>query len=234
MATVEQTIPLLVAGQRLTRAEFLRRWEAMPDLKRAELIHGVVHMPSPLSRLHGLIASEVCGWFTFYRVATPGVDSGLEMTWLMPGEETPQPDLTLFIRPSHGGQSSEVGIYAGGAPELLVEVAVSSIPRDLGDKLEVYRVSGVQEYLVVLAELREIRYHRLVQGQYQLRHTGTDGIWRSEMFPGLWLDETALFDRNTPRIQEVVRQGLATAEHVAFVQRLAQAQQQGGAIHGDG
>ena len=53
MATAEERIPPLVEGQRLTREEFLRRWEAMPELKRAELIGGVVHMPSPLSAAHG-------------------------------------------------------------------------------------------------------------------------------------------------------------------------------------
>jgi len=221
MATVEQEIPLLEEGQRLTRAEFLRRWEAMPDLKRAELIHGVVHVPSPVSRAHAQVVFEVAGWLGGYKGATPGVGGGSEMTWLMHDEQTPQPDLSLFIYPSHGGQSSEAGIYAGGAPELLAEVALSSVPRDLGDKLEVYRASGVQEYLVVLVELREIRYHRLVNGQYDVGAADDKGIWCSEIFPGLWLDEAALFALNTTRIHEVLRQGLATDTHAAFVQRMA-------------
>jgi len=44
MATVERELEIepLVAGDRLTREEFLRRWEAIPELKKAELIGGGV------------------------------------------------------------------------------------------------------------------------------------------------------------------------------------------------
>jgi hypothetical protein len=44
---VSTFIPPLRDGDRLTRDEFLRRWDAMPDVKWTELIDGVVHMPSP-------------------------------------------------------------------------------------------------------------------------------------------------------------------------------------------
>ena len=35
-------------GDHLTREEFERRYEAMPHVRKAELIEGVVYMPSPV------------------------------------------------------------------------------------------------------------------------------------------------------------------------------------------
>jgi hypothetical protein len=41
-------IPPLENGDRLTRAEFERRYDAMPNLKKAELIKGIVYLGSPV------------------------------------------------------------------------------------------------------------------------------------------------------------------------------------------
>ena len=49
-------IPPLENGDRLTVAEFERRYEAMPELKKAELINGVVHIPSSYT---GRIKAEI-------------------------------------------------------------------------------------------------------------------------------------------------------------------------------
>src|SRR5262245_58447037 len=111
--------PPLRDGDRLSREEFLRRWEAMPDLKHAELIDGVVYMPSPVGRKHGDIHSCLDNWLGHYRAATVGCVVGIECTWLM-GKDAPQPDISLLILPQCGGQSKEEGIYSAGAPELVV------------------------------------------------------------------------------------------------------------------
>jgi len=42
-------------------------------------------------------------------------------------------------------------------------------------------------------------------------------------FPGLWIDRDGLLARDYRRLMDVLERGLATSEHVAFVERLAQA-----------
>ncbi len=91
MATVEETTPPLVEGQRLTREEFLRRWEAMPDLKRAELLGGVVYMPSPLSAAHGQSDGRILSLLGYYAMSTPGCNFIPNATWFLL-EDAPQPD----------------------------------------------------------------------------------------------------------------------------------------------
>ena len=124
MSTVEQEVPPLIAGDRLTRDEFLRRWEAMPKVKFAELIGGIVHMPSPLSRGHAVPDFRVGCWLATYAAFTPGCEGGNNCTWLM-REDSPQPDVYLRLLPEHGGQSTNAGPYPEGAPELLAEICLS-------------------------------------------------------------------------------------------------------------
>ena len=126
------SIPPLLEGDSLTSDEFMRRWEAIPDLKRAEPIDGIVYMPSPVSLGHGDVQVFLAGWLDVY--AIPGCRPNLEGTWLMGVRDVPQPDPTLRILPEYGGQSRVEGSYASGAPELIVEVAMSSRARDFGAK----------------------------------------------------------------------------------------------------
>jgi hypothetical protein len=222
MSTVEEKVPPLVPGDVLSVAEFLRRWEAMPHIKFAELIRGVVYMPSPLSLDHGDEDGYVATWLGVYAVSTPGCRLSNNATWLM-GEElgAPQPDTSLRILPEYGGQSRKEGRYAAGAPELLVEVCVSSTDYDLGPKRGVYQEAGVQEYLAVLVRDHEVRWHRLVGGHFELVPQPADGVYRSAVFPGLWLDAPALLGDDMPKVMAVLNQGIASPEHAAFVQQLA-------------
>src|SRR5262245_1723702 len=117
MSTAVPTLPPpLREGDRLTREEFLRRWEAMPDLKRAELINGIVHMPSPVSIPHSRFHQDLTIWLRLYGRATPACESSLNATWLMGPRDVPQPDLALRILPASGGQSSDENDYLAGAP----------------------------------------------------------------------------------------------------------------------
>src|SRR5205823_379507 len=122
-------IPPLQNGDRLTRAEFERRYEAMPELKKAELIEGEVYMPSPVrhgrhSHPHSLIVT----WFGYYAVHTPGVDSGDNGSIRLDLDNEPQPDAYLIIRPERGGQARiSADDYIEGAPELVAEVSSSSV-----------------------------------------------------------------------------------------------------------
>ncbi|MFO5527900.1 MAG: Uma2 family endonuclease, partial [Cuspidothrix sp.] len=120
------TIPPLENGDKLTRHEFERRYHAMPNLKKAELIEGVVYMASPVrAKQHGKPHARIMGWLIAYEAATPGVESLDNTTILLDTDNEPQPDALLRIET--GGQSRiNKDDYVEGAPELIVEIAASS------------------------------------------------------------------------------------------------------------
>src|SRR6185436_13214934 len=115
----------VITGERMSREEFLRRWDALPGLKNAELIEGTVYVPSPVSADHGEVEMPLAAWLKLYAWATPGCKPGHNATWLILGS-APQPDLYLAILPEYGGLSSFDGKYRSGAPELAIEICVSS------------------------------------------------------------------------------------------------------------
>src|SRR5437868_4983540 len=104
--SVPTPIPPLKAGDELTREEFERRYDAMPELKKAELIEGVVHMPSPVRfRSHGQQHAIVITWLGVYRLGTPGVMVGDNSTVRLDTRNAFQPDAVLLIDPACGGQA---------------------------------------------------------------------------------------------------------------------------------
>jgi Uma2 family endonuclease len=212
----------LITGQRLTVDEFLRRWEELPDLKHAELIDGVVYLPSPLSREHGRRDRRIVSWLAQYEDATPGCESAIGSTWLMLGS-APQPDSYLRILPAYGGQSVDKGLYCAGAPELAVEISGSSIEIDLGPKLELYQRAGVREYITVEIAGQRITWRVLEGGVYATQAVPPDGILRSHVFPGLWLDVAAFWADDAARLRAALEAGLASGAHHLFVERLAKA-----------
>lgn len=212
---------ILVPGQRLKRNEFLSRWELMPEVKRAELIGGLVYMPSPVSLDHCSHAGLVIGWLIYYAARTPGCEAGSSGTWLML-EDAPQPDADLRLLPDYGGQSRVEGLYGAGAPELAAEICLSSASYDLGPKKELYRAAGVQEYLAVLLGEARVVWYRLVEGTYLPLQPGSDGLLRSVVFPGLWLDPEALLAGNAARLLDALDVGLRSAEHQDFVRALGE------------
>ena len=213
--------PSLTEGERLTRDEFMRRWEAMPDLFWAELIDGIVHMPSPVSDIHGSSHAQLSAWLGFYVAVTPGCSFRLASTWLMSEDSAPQPDLALIILPEHGGQLKLEGAYAAGAPELIVEVSHTTSTRDTGAKLRLYQRSGVREYLIVRPGKQRIAWRELAEGTYRDIEAGPDGLLRSRVFPGLWLNPTQLWNGDFPGLAATIQQGAATPEHAAFVRKLS-------------
>lgn len=219
-STIKQTIPLLENGDRLTQVEFERRYRAS-SVKKAELIEGIVYMASPLRiTQHGEPHAVIMGWLLLYRAATPGVQLGDNSTVRLDADNEPQPDALLRIETDGQSSISEDG-YVEGAPELIVEIAASSVSIDVHDKLKVYRRNQVQEYMVWRVEDQELDWFRLQEGQYIRLQPNSDGLIFSEVFPGLWLDQTALLTGNLIRVIEVVQQGLATVEHQSFVEKLS-------------
>jgi Uma2 family endonuclease len=215
-------IPPLENGDRLTRAEFERRYVAMPDLKRAELIEGVVYVSSPVRlQQHGQPHFELVGWTAAYFAATPGLIAGDNSSIRLDLDNEPQPDVCLMIKPEYGGRVT-IGEddYVENAPELVAEVAASSVSYDLGTKLHVYRRNQVREYIVWRVQDRAIDWFVLRGGEYKPLAPGADGVLRSEVFPGLWLDPAALLRGDLATVLAVVQQGLAHPDHAAFVARL--------------
>lgn len=210
----------LETGDRFDQATFHRVYEDMPDGFKAELIQGTVIAPSPLRMDHGKHHGLVLGWLTAYYAATPGVDIAGNATVLLPPDGEPQPDALMIIKPASGGQTHETDGYLAGAPELIVEVASSSVSYDLHAKFECYQQEGVREYVVVVLQEREVRWFALEQGRFVVHSADEDGIFRSTVFPGLWLDAVALLSGEARQMLDVVERGIATPEHTAFVERL--------------
>lgn len=214
-------IPPLEMGDHLTRAEFERRYQAMPGLKKAELIEGVVYMPSPVSRRHGRPHLILGTWLGTYFMQTPGLDAADNATVRLDDLNEPQPDLLLAIESGLGGQSRvDEDDYYAGPPEFVAEVATSSVSYDLHAKLRVYQREGVREYLVWRTIDGEIDWFRLHEGQYSSIARDAEGILKSLIFPGLWLDVAALLRGDQTRVFAVLQQGIASAEHTRFVSEL--------------
>ncbi len=218
-------IPRLDTGDRLSREEFERRYAATPELKKAELIEGVVYVPSPTRyRRHGKPHQQVNAWLCCYAASTPGVEGGDNTTLRMDFINEPQPDAFLRIEPEHGGQSrTSDDDYVEGAPELIAEVSASTASYDLHPKLAAYRRNHVLEYVVWRVIDRAIDWFRLEEGEYQRLLEDASGISRSKVFPGLWLDTGALLRGDMKRVLSVLDQGLRTPEHAELVRRLEQA-----------
>jgi Uma2 family endonuclease len=218
---VEETVPILENGDRLTRPEFERRYEAMPHVKKAELIEGIVYMPSPVRiDRHAEPHAAIAKWLGDYWLATPGVQLGLEPSVRLDLDNEPQPDAMLRI--VEGGSSwIDEDNYIQGAPELLVEVAASSVSKDMHGKLRAYQRNGVQEYLVWQVDERRVVWLALQHGQYAPLVADEQGVVRSQVFPGLWLDTAALVRGDFPTVIQTLQQGLLSDEYDAFKRRLA-------------
>ncbi|MBD2519547.1 Uma2 family endonuclease [Nostoc sp. FACHB-973] len=219
-----RTIPLLENGDKLTRYEFERRYNAMPNLKKAELIEGIVYiMPAALRfRSHGQPHAWIVGWLGTYEAARPGVALGVEPTVRLDLDNEPQPDAVLLINPEAGGQARlSEDDYIEGAPELIVEIAASSVAIDLHAKKQAYRRNGVKEYIVWQVLDQKLSWFYLEQGEYLELATDRGGILRSRVFPGLWLAVAELLTGNMRSVLNFLQAGLQSPEHTAFVQKLA-------------
>jgi Uma2 family endonuclease len=211
----------LVEGQRLDQPTFHAIYQAMPPSTRAELIDGVVHMPSPVGRAHGRAQVAVIMWLGHYAENTPGVEVLISATTILGWRSEPQPDALLRTLPECGGRSHDDDGYVHGPPELVVEVSKATRYVDLGPKRTEYERAGVLEYIVRAIDPDEINWFGQEQGALVQRLFGDDGLYRSQVFPGLWLDPIALLNADTARLRATVEMGCATPEHAAFVARLA-------------
>lgn len=207
-------------GDRLSRHEFERRYTAMPHLKKAELIEGVVYMASPVRhKSHGKPHAAIMAWLSDYWIATPGVDLGDNTTVRLDLDNEPQPDALLRIE-SGGRSRLSDDDYVEGAPELIVEIAASSANYDLHDKKRAYRRNSVQEYIVWQIFEHKLDWFSLQEGEYVLL-PDADGVVQSQVFPGLWLAVPALLAGNMVEVLAVLQSGLNSSQHADFMKRLS-------------
>ena len=218
-----QKLQQLENGDRVTRDEFERRYHRMPHLKKAELIEGVLYVPSPLRyQQHAQPHSDIMGWLWVYRAATFGVYTADNATVRLDFDNEVQSDALLRLDESVGGNSRiSEDDYVEGAPELIVEIAGSSVSYDVHDKLQVYRRNGVREYLVWLVQDKEFRWYVWDGGTYRQQQPDESGILKSPFFTGLWLDVSALLAGQMQQVLAVLNSGINSGQHREFVEQLS-------------
>lgn len=216
-------LPPLCNGDRLTQPEFHRRYLAMPQAFRAELIEGTVFVMASPIRFHQHVVPQtfLWRWLTEYAEATLGFAAHANGTLLIDNETEVQPDGFLLLDPARGGQVRVTADdYLTGVPALVFEVAASSAAYDLNAKKRIYARIGVPEYIVATTHERDLHWFVLHDGAYVELEPGDDGIFRSPTWPGLWLPADALWSHDLAAAIAAVQAGTATAEHAAFVAQL--------------
>ena len=218
----EEILPRLENGDHLTAGEFLRRYEAMPEVKKAELVCGIVYMGSPVRvDQHGEPDALIQTWLGTYSIATPGVKHGVNATVRLGPDDVLQPDGFLRLAPEYGGNTKfDSNGYLVGPPDLVVEVAASSVSIDTREKMNSYRRAGVREYLVWRTQEKALDWWFLEGDDYAALPAEAGGTIKSRVFAGLWLDAKALMERNGALVLARFQEGLTSPEHKAFVESL--------------
>lgn len=220
MASARKTIdwdhgrPELHNGDRMMRSEFHVAYSQMPQGYRAELIGGIVFEPSPVSYSHGKSHLELGCLLKTYARLTPNTEVAADATLILGADDEVQPDLVLRI--ARGGRSHLTeNDYILGAPELVAEIAYSSRAIDLHLKKERYKLAGVAEYIVVSVKPKRLWWFDLPNSR-ELEHDDS-GIFRSAVFPGLWIHGEGLLDLNEDLTLAAINDGLNSPEHKMYV-----------------
>lgn len=216
-------IPRLENGDRLTRAEFERRYLAMPEKVKAELIEGRVYMASPVRIAHHAKPhSRIMGWLFYYCAATSAVDFADNSTVRLDHDNEPQPDAVLFVKEEFGGNSFiSDDDYLEGSPELVVEIASSSASYDTNEKKRVYQRNGVREYIIWRVDDKEIDWFVWNDGEYLKLEPDADSIVESRFFGGLRLNVKAMLDDDLKTVLADLATGLASDSHTELLTKFA-------------
>ena len=188
-------------GECMHSREFLLRYEGMPQVKKAQLIEGVVYMGSPVSIRHAKPDNLIQLWLGTYASRHSETEALTNITVILDVENTVQPDALLRRLPEHGGLTrvTKDGSLTG-PPELVVEVASSSASIDLRDKRRAYCRNGVREYLVWCVADRRLEWFCLEEDEYRAQSPDAQGVLHSRVFPGLRLPVEALLAGDSSKV----------------------------------
>ncbi len=218
----KEKIPPLENGDRLTRIEFERRYEAMPEKIKAELIEGVVYMASPVRITnHAKPHGRIMGWLFNYCAATEGVDFGDNSTVRLDYDNQPQPDAVLYVKEEFGGNSYiSSDDYLEGSPELVVEIASSTVSYDTTENKKIYRRNRFKEYIIWRVADKEIDWFSLQNEEYAALQPDKNGIIESRFFGGLRLNIEAMLADDLQKVLADLQKGLQSKKHKEFVKTL--------------
>jgi Uncharacterized protein conserved in cyanobacteria len=207
-------------GDHLTAEEFLHAWEHMPDVKHAELLEGRVYMnPASVNYSHARPHAIITAWVAIYEAGTPFTETSLTPSVKLDSRNIPEPDVVLRLMDGLGGSSSWENILLGPV-ELAIEISNTSTSKDVYEKRELYERTGVREYLIWRTAAGEfdhfVREANLTE-RFE-RKVYRDGIIKSVVFPGLWLDVEAALAYDTKKVIERLNEGLASPEHASYLQ----------------
>jgi hypothetical protein len=161
-------------------------------------------------------------WLLTYQAFTPGTAAGDNASIRFGPDNMPQPAAVLLIDPENGGSARiSEDDYVEGAPELVAEISASSVSIDVNSKFCVYQKGGVREYLVWRVLDGEFDWFVQNEGRFVKQQPDSEGLYRSQVFPGLWLDVGALLRGDLARVLSVVQRGIADEMHRQFVETLA-------------
>lgn len=220
----QQNPPPLENGDELPAAEFLRRYEGMPLVRKAELVEGIVYMASPVRAIHSRPDNLIQTWLGLYAARTPGTESHTNPTVELDAENVSQPDSLLLLLPECGGRMhmSREG-YLCGPPELIVEVAASSVSIDARDKWRAYRRNGIKEYILWRTLDRQLDWWILEGDEYRPNLPDAQRLLNSATFPGLVLAVDALLAMDSGKVLDALQAALQKPAHAEFVARLKSA-----------
>ncbi|HZU95459.1 MAG TPA: Uma2 family endonuclease [Planctomycetota bacterium] len=217
----EASIPPLEPGDCLTRDEFERRYEAMPGKTKFELIDGIVYMASPVKLTHAFFQTALGAFFDDYALATPGCLALVDPTVRLAKKDEPRPDALLRIDAEAGGVGQvDRDDYLAGPVELAAEVATSTASYDLNQKKRAYLRHGVLEYLAIVTRTSEVFWFARERDEYHLLEPDRQGVIRSRVFPGLWLNVPALLARDRHAVKRTAAKGIRSRERAAFARLL--------------
>ncbi|MEM7532442.1 MAG: Uma2 family endonuclease [Chloroflexota bacterium] len=211
--------PRFQNGDRLKRQEFHRRYCHYPELKKAELIQGTVHLNDSRvsATLHGIPHAHIVSWLGYYIVYTPNVRISNNGSFLIDDDNEFQPDAVLWVEGGNAYVNDDD--YLEGAPELVVEVSDSPVSVDLNEKKNIYQMHGIQEYLVLLTHRQDVRWFMLEDGIYKQIIPDNNGVLRSRIFSGLNLDSTSFWNDDTRMMLKVLQEGMKRPEHQRLVEQ---------------
>jgi Uma2 family endonuclease len=214
--------PPLENGDQLTRDDFERRSAAMPQLQTAELIDGVVYIPPQReSHRHAAQRADAIAWLGTYAAFTPGTQAGAHAAVRLDEMNETQPVAALIMNPSHGGQIRiDSDDYLNGGPELVAEVVTDSASIDLNKRLRVYGRNDLREYIVWRVQDHVIDWLVQRHGDFERLQTDSAGVYRSQVFAGLWLDAAAMTRGDMAAVLQKLQEGIQSPEHAAFVMKL--------------